>query len=106
MKKVYISGPVTGLDLEEAKKRFSFFEDKINSIGHEAVNPINNGLTEEDPWIDHMVIDLKMLYYCDEAIMLKDWEFSKGACLEHEMAKLLGMTIYYEENMDIDNFAI
>lgn len=104
--KVYISGRVTGLDLNEVKKQFSEFEDKINSCGYQAVNPINNGLTEKDPWIEHMCVDLKMLYYCDAILMLKGWEESRGAYLEHEMARVLGKAIMFEENVDWNNFKV
>jgi hypothetical protein len=43
-----------------------------------------------------MVEDIRQLMTCDAIYMLKGWEKSKGASLEHHIAKELGLEIYYD----------
>ena len=38
---------------------------------------------------------LKFLQKCDCLLMLPNWEMSKGACIEHDFAKNLGMNVFY-----------
>ena len=41
-RKIYISGPMTGLDREEYMKRFLLAEDRLHQIGYKRIcNPIN-----------------------------------------------------------------
>jgi len=48
-------------------------------------------------WLTYMRNDIKTLMLCDEIHMLKDWESSKGAKIEHDLAKSLGIKIVYEK---------
>ena len=52
--KIYLSGKISGTDLTHTRKRFSDLADKLQSLGHEVTNPLCNGLSEHDPWEDHM----------------------------------------------------
>ena len=44
-----------------------------------------------------MDIDLRLLKMCKAIYMLKNWEGSKGACVERLTALQLGMKIIYED---------
>lgn len=44
-----------------------------------------------------MDIDIRLLKMCKVIYMLKNWEGSKGACIERLTALQLGMKIIYED---------
>lgn len=90
-KKVYLSGPITSLPIEDARRIFESAEDFIELLGHTAVNPMKNGLSPESTWEEHMKKDLPMLLECDTICMLPNFRESKGAMLELDVAIALGM---------------
>lgn len=92
-KKVYISGQITGLEKGKSRKEFERAESEIRRMGFEPVNPWKNGLTNEASYGDHIRADLKMLAECDMIYMLRGWEYSNGARLEHSVACACGMEI-------------
>lgn len=84
-KRVYISGPITGVI--EAEEYFREAEQKIEAAGFIAINPctlINGGgkLT----WEDYIDMDLAILKKCNCIYMLNGWQNSRGATLEKEFA--------------------
>lgn len=91
--KVYLSGPVTSLPYEEAKKNFSIAQKKLENMGYEVVSPMNNGLFHFDTWVNHMKADIKMLMDCDAIYMLAGWQGSQGAVIELNLAIQLGYKI-------------
>ena len=88
--KVYISGPITGVDFGN---RFAFSSARavLELCGYEAVDPSKVQLDDEATWADYMRADLKLLLDCDFIYMLEGWEDSKGARLERELAENLGI---------------
>lgn len=97
--KVYISGKISGLDYEEVKKRFLDAEEFLESLGIHAVNPLKNGLSVDDDWINHLCRDIKMLHDCDSIYMMDGWQKSNGACIEYDFAVRTGKTILFESNI-------
>ena len=94
--KFYISGPMTGLP-EYNYPAFFAMEKKLQAIGHwQIVNPAR--LPHQPTWRKYMVQDILYLLDCTHVIMLCGWQNSKGAKLEHHIAKELGITILYEES--------
>ena len=93
MEKVYISGAIEHLDLEERKKAFKDAELYLTKVGYEPVNPFNNGVSIEASWREHMKVDIKNLLDCDYILMLKGWELSKGCKLEFDVATSCGIKI-------------
>ncbi|WP_108821068.1 DUF4406 domain-containing protein [Dysgonomonas sp. Marseille-P4361] len=94
--KVYISGAISSLPYDEAKEMFNKKEIELQSQNFEVVNPFNNGEEKDAPWAAHMRADIKALLDCDCIYMLKTWENSKGARLEHNIAYELGMGVIYQ----------
>lgn len=89
-KRVYISGPITGVI--EAEEYFREAEQKIEAAGFIAINPytlINGGgkLT----WGDYIDMDLAILKKCNCIYMLNGWQNSRGACIEKEYADRHGI---------------
>lgn len=90
MKKVYISGAITGLDEAVRREAFLDAEIKLQDMGFEPVNPFLEpipGWNHED----YMKRDIKLLLECDYIYMLEGWEKSKGAMLEHVVAGECGI---------------
>lgn len=91
--RVYISGQITGLPFEEVERNFNEAEQRLEAEGFTAVNPLNNGLTVDHKWIEHMKADIKMLLECDAIYLLKSWRQSKGATIERDLAVSLGYKV-------------
>lgn len=91
--KVYISGPISNLPFEQVEEAFNDAEIRLQEQGHEVINPLNNGVSPDATWVEHMTADLKLLLECNAIYMLKGWQDSKGATIEHNLAKELGFAI-------------
>jgi len=94
--KIYISGKITGLVFEDAFKNFEKAEKKWIEEGYEVVNPMTIDHNHDKSWENYMRIDLKAMLECDSIFMLKGWETSRGAVIEHNLAKDLGFKIHYQ----------
>lgn len=94
--KLYISGKISGTDLSHTRKRFSDIANKLQSLGHEVINPLCNGLSETDPWEAHIAKDIANLLQCEGIYMLQGWEESQGSRIEHAMAKDAKLIVFYE----------
>lgn len=97
MKKIYISGPITGRSLGETVEHFSKIEKRILNAGFIAVNPIwlmPYGLT----WDTYMGIARTILDSGEISaiVMLEGWEKSDGARMERSWAKDHGIPVGYE----------
>ena len=94
---VYISGKITGIPHEEALEKFQHFENKLVAAGHQPINPMKITHGCED-WEDFMIKDISVLMKEAEAVLfLPCWTDSKGARIEHAIAKELGLQMNYAE---------
>lgn len=91
--KIYISGKISGETPESVSEKFNRAVAEVAAYGAEPVNPLDNGLHESEHWNKHMVADIAMLLECDGIYMLTDWEDSRGARIEYNIAKELRMCI-------------
>ena len=91
--KIYLSGKITGLPLDEAQRIFNQAEEFVKGqLGDiypdiEVINPMKEvpfkeGFERED----YMAKDIMILLQCDAIYMLPGWQESKGARLEHKIA--------------------
>ena len=94
--RVYIAGPMSGLP-DFNYPAFNQAEDVLRDLGFYPRNPAKNGLPAGSAWSDHMRADIRMLTTCDAVFMLKDWQQSRGATLEHHIAQTLGLHIVYQQ---------
>lgn len=95
-KRVYISGAIAHHDLTERKAAFGSAERFLVLKGFDPVNPFKNGLPDDAHWRKHMRADIALLLGCDYIYMLKDWELSKGAKLELDVASSCGIKVLFE----------
>lgn len=93
--KVYISGPISGLDVKRVEANFAEAERVIREAGHTPVSPLNNGVPQGASWEEHMKEDVKLCMDSDSVLMLYDWKRSRGCRIEHTLACEMGKAIYY-----------
>ena len=97
--RIYISGKITGLDIEVAKMYFESVENQLTQAGHTAINPMKIHPSLEGPtWHDFMAADIQALLGCEAILMLDNWTTSKGAKIEHDLAERLGLQMFYSKN--------
>lgn len=99
-KKIYLSGPITSLPLEDARAMFLRSEKHLRSYGFSVVNPMNNGLSPDSSWEEHMRKDIALLLDCDYICLLPNYRQSKGAMLELSIATALQMTVINHSDDD------
>lgn len=96
MNKVYIAGKITGME-EEAKTLFEEAEIVLKGHGLEVVNPMKLPHNHDKSWESYMKETLTAMLSCDTVFMLSNYYKSKGALLEHSLAKDLKMQIIYQD---------
>jgi hypothetical protein len=94
--KIYLSGPMTGMPGLN-RPMFELAESSLVKQGHEVVNPlkVSEHLGVDAGWEQYMRADIKALLDCDEIMLLKGWEKSRGAQLEMQIAHHVGMVINF-----------
>lgn len=95
-KTIYIAGPITGKP-NYNQVAFLYAKTKLQAKGYEVISPLEIVEPGELPWEHYMKKDIPILIDCDEVYMLKGWNKSKGAALEHSLALNLNIPITYEE---------
>jgi hypothetical protein len=91
MKRIYLSGPMTGLPGLNFPA-FAAMTANLRSDGHTVTNPAELN-PDGGSWNDCMRRDIAALMDCDTVATLPGWEHSKGARLEVLIAERLGMTV-------------
>lgn len=92
MKRVYLSGPMTGIP----QFNFPAFHRAAASLrasGYEVINPAEMDAADPAPmtWEQYLRRDIQVLVGCDQIALLPGWENSRGAKLEKHIADALGM---------------
>lgn len=92
MKRVYLSGPMTGLpDLNFPA--FHAAAATLRAAGFDVVSPAEVNPDHSMPWEQCLRLDIKALCDCDAIALMPGWENSKGAHLELHIAHRIGLTI-------------
>jgi hypothetical protein len=91
MKRIYLSGPMTGLPGLNFPA-FAAMTAKLRDAGHAVTNPAELN-PDGGSWNDCMRRDIAALMECDTVARLPGWHTSKGARLEVLIAERLGMTV-------------
>lgn len=94
--RIYISGPITGI--KNYIETFMAAEEKLSKKGYTVINPakVLANMPEDTTWSEYMLLALMMLSMADKIYMLKGWENSRGARIEHVEAVGRGMEIEYQ----------
>ncbi len=96
-RKIYLVGPITGLEKLNYPE-FIMAQELLNALGMDTVVPhdIFQGMdTSNFEHNDYMKHCIKEMVFCDTVVTLKDWELSKGAKMEVNIAREMGMEVIH-----------
>ena len=93
---IYIAGPMTGYK-DYNFPAFNKAELDLRNSAWDVENPTKHGIVEGATWEDYMLSCLEQISKCGNMYMLKGWESSRGAQIEHSLANTLGLIVYYQE---------
>lgn len=99
--KVYISGKISGLDFDEACRRFGEAEKHLQKLGYRTSNPTKMTLCVWLAQHGHyrLCLWIQMLWMsatCQCIYLLDGWHTSDGARAERAVARVMGITALYE----------
>lgn len=100
-KRIYISLPINGYDIDERKDTAMKMEVKLRGRGYDVFNPLGNGWVDGLTTNEYMKHDLKSLLTCDTIFLMKGWNRSAGCHTEFCVATACGMDVWFEEQVNI-----
>ena len=92
--KTYIAGPITNNPHYE--EHFLQGASEVVALQLHPVLPIFLPHEHDKEWVSYMRECIACLVYCDAIYMLRNWMHSKGAKIEHDIARKLGLKIIYQ----------
>lgn len=92
---IYIAGKVSGLHYPDVVEKFRKRAEELGAKGYAVFNPCDI-VDESCTWEEAMRICMAHLPYCDYIDMLPDWQSSKGATFEREVALKMGIPVFKE----------
>lgn len=88
--RVYIAGKMTGVE-NFNYPAFNKAAAELRAMGYEVENPAEN--PEQPSWEGYLKQAIRQMLTCDAVALLPDWMDSKGARIEFDLAKQLGMEV-------------
>ena len=95
-KKVYISLPISGYDLDERKATALAMERKLGNLGYDVFNPLGEQFKDGHSTYKYMKDDLRALLDCDVIMFMKGWNRSAGCKCELDVATAIGIDVWFE----------
>jgi hypothetical protein len=72
---------------------------RLRGLGFEIVNPAEINVDPSAGWLECMRADIKQLVDCDGVALLPRWNESRGASIEHNLARDLGLRVYMAHHL-------
>ena len=106
---IYLSGPMTGIE-DYNYPLFDYVSERLRGLGHRVYNPTEHPLAQElkdymESGVNEKVkLLIKTIFasYCtficleaDTIIMLPEWDTSRGAMLEQNLATVVSLDKFY-----------
>ena len=103
-KRIYISIPISGHDLEEAKEKARDIRkcllwdefDWEEGWSTDVITPFDVCPEPDKPYSYYMGKDIEALLECDAIYLCEGWQNSKGCMAEFEVARIYGKKIMFE----------
>ena len=104
-KRIYISIPISGHDLEEVKEKARNIREWVlwDEFGLEkgwhrpdVITPFDVCREPDKPYSYYMGKDIEALLECDAIYLCEGWQNSKGCMAEFEVARIYGKEIIFE----------
>lgn len=96
--RIYISLPISGLNISRCKERANEVKRMVERKGHEAITPFDVCPEPDKPYSYYMGRDIEALMECDAILRCTGWSNSRGCSLESECAHIYHKTIYDHVN--------
>lgn len=91
-KKLYISVPITGKQIEHAKDQAEHAKN-LWSEWYDVITPFDIHQDQDKPYAFYLGKDIEALLMCDAIYMCPGWVNSKGCNAEYQVAKIYGLDI-------------
>ncbi len=95
-KKCYISGQISGIE-DIAESIFESAEEVVSKLGYIPINPMKIEHNHDKSWESYMREDIIELMKCQSVYALRNWRNSRGATIEVNLAKDLGIDIIFQK---------
>lgn len=92
MKRIYLSGPMTGLP-DYNYPAVNTEAARLRALGYTAENPAENPAPARKEWELYMRTALRQMLTCDAVAFLPGWNEPRGPNVEIELALHLGMAV-------------
>lgn len=89
MEKVYISLPITGLDINKCRERADRIKAALSRKGYNPISPFDIYAGKNPTYEDYICNDLRVLMECDAVYFCRGWEMSCGCNIEHSVIQIL-----------------
>jgi hypothetical protein len=97
--RIYVAGPMSGIE-DYNFPAFNAAAAKLRAEGWQVENPAEHELADNLEWADYMAYDLTRLGLCGAIHLLPGWSKSKGAMIEWNIARSLGMKVQFANAAD------
>ena len=105
-KRIYISIPISGHNLEEVKAKARDINERLlcDVFGFrkgqnrpDVITPFDVCSEPDKPYSYYMGKDIEALLECDAIYLCEGWQNSKGCMAEFEVARIYGKEIMFEK---------
>lgn len=100
-KRIYLSLPISGYDLQERIETAMQMEVKLRGLGYDVFNPLGNGWCKGLSTYEYMKADIKALLDCDGVLFMQGFNRSAGCHTELCVAMACGLDVMFEGISDI-----
>lgn len=86
--RVYLAGPMSGI-ADMNRPAFNAEAERIRALGYHVENPAEFDTLSSTTWAGDMRIAIARMLTCDVVALLPNWDTSRGATIEVDLADKL-----------------